>query len=170
MTSLQRFFCEFLWKVFQHFYRWLTSHCSCYLNLLHSQKIRTFSTTIFVVTYKSFAKNHFLSWVDICKYAPQKLKFSMKDLFSKSDQIRRKLRSWSHLLKKSLIENFFFCSVLYYASRKATSQQLFNKYTPRFQPLIIKVISIIIWHGDNRLNNTLKIKVIKYHFQPAKCL
>ena len=36
------------------------------------------------------------------------MKFSIKDLFSKCDQIRRKLRIWSHLLKKSLMENFIF--------------------------------------------------------------
>ena len=41
-------------------------------------------------------------------YAAQKKKFSIKDFFSKCDQIRRKLRIWSHLLKKSLIENFIF--------------------------------------------------------------
>ena len=39
------------------------------------------------------------------------MKFSIKDFFSKSDQIRRKLRIWSHLLKKSLVENFLFCAV-----------------------------------------------------------
>ena len=38
----------------------------------------------------------------------QKMKFSIKDFFSKCDQIRRKLRIWSHLLKKSLMENSFF--------------------------------------------------------------
>ena len=36
------------------------------------------------------------------------MKFSIKDFFSKCDQIRRKLRIWSHLLKKSLMENFIF--------------------------------------------------------------
>ena len=30
------------------------------------------------------------------------------DIFSKSANIRRKLRIWYHLLKKSLIENFSF--------------------------------------------------------------
>ena len=35
----------------------------------------------------------------------QKMKFSNKDFFSKCDQ---KLRIWSHLLKKSLMENFIF--------------------------------------------------------------
>ena len=42
----------------------------------------------------------------------QKMKFSIKDLFSKCDQIGRKLGIWSHLLKKSLIEEFIFCAVL----------------------------------------------------------
>ena len=42
----------------------------------------------------------------------QKIKFSIKDFFSKCDQIRRKLRLWSHLLKKSLKENFIFCAVV----------------------------------------------------------
>ena len=42
------------------------------------------------------------------------MKFSIKDFFSKHDQIRRFLRIWSHLQKKSLIlsgELHFFCSV-----------------------------------------------------------
>ena len=36
----------------------------------------------------------------------QKMKFSIKDLFSKCDRIRSLLRIWSHLLKKSLMKNF----------------------------------------------------------------
>ena len=39
----------------------------------------------------------------------QKMKFSIKDFFCKCDQIHRKLRIWSHLLKESLMENFSFC-------------------------------------------------------------
>ena len=41
----------------------------------------------------------------------QKMKFSIKDLFSKCDQILSFQRIWSHLLKKSLMENFIFCAV-----------------------------------------------------------
>ena len=40
-----------------------------------------------------------------------KLKLSITDFFSKCDQVRKKLRIWSHLLKKSIMENFFFCAV-----------------------------------------------------------
>ena len=43
------------------------------------------------------------------------MKFSIKDFFSKCDQIRSffrsSLRIWSHLLEKSLMENFIFCAV-----------------------------------------------------------
>ena len=42
---------------------------------------------------------------------PQKMKFSMKDCFSKCDQVHRKLCFWSHLLKKYLMDNFSFCAV-----------------------------------------------------------
>ena len=47
---------------------------------------------------------------DTRKTAAQKLKFSIKDFFSKCDQILSLLRIWSHLLKKSLMENFSFCA------------------------------------------------------------
>ena len=41
------------------------------------------------------------------------MKFSIKDFFSKYDQIRGKLRIWSHLLKKSWMENLIFCAVIW---------------------------------------------------------
>ena len=41
-------------------------------------------------------------------YTVQKMKFFIKGFISKCDQIRRKLRIWSYLLKKSLTENFIF--------------------------------------------------------------
>ena len=40
------------------------------------------------------------------------MKFSIKNFFSKCDQIRSSLQIWSHLLKKFLIANFIFCAVL----------------------------------------------------------
>ena len=41
-------------------------------------------------------------------FTAQKIKFSIKDFFSKYDRIRWKLRIWSPLLKKSLTENIVF--------------------------------------------------------------
>ena len=43
----------------------------------------------------------------------QKMKFSIENIFSKDDQIRSFLPIWSHLLKKSLMESFIFCAVLF---------------------------------------------------------
>ena len=40
-----------------------------------------------------------------------KMKFSIKNFYSKCAQIRSKLGIWSHLLKKSLMRNFIFCVV-----------------------------------------------------------
>ena len=45
-------------------------------------------------------------------YTAQKMKFSIKCFFSKCNQISRKLQIWSHLLKKSSMENFIFLAVL----------------------------------------------------------
>ena len=49
-------------------------------------------------------------------HTAQKMKFSIKDFFSKCDQIRRKLLILSHLLKKTLIENVIFCTVSFQAN------------------------------------------------------
>ena len=53
-----------------------------------------------------------LKYIPIIRFSlHKKMKFSIKDFFSKCDQIRRKLWIWSHLLKKSLMKNFIFCAV-----------------------------------------------------------
>ena len=44
-------------------------------------------------------------------HTTQKMKLSIKDFFSNCDLIRRKLWIWSHLLKKSFMENLIFCAV-----------------------------------------------------------
>ena len=45
----------------------------------------------------------------------QKMKFSIKDFFSKCNQIRSFLRIWTHLLKKFLLKNIIFvqCNVIF---------------------------------------------------------
>ena len=56
----------------------------------------------------------------------QKIKFSIKDFFSKCDQIRKKLQFWSHLLKKSLMENVIFCAE-YLNAREQVEEVVSNK-------------------------------------------
>ena len=48
---------------------------------------------------------------------------SIKDFFGKCDQIRSFLRIWSHLLKKSLMENFIFCRVNFILSLENFTNQ-----------------------------------------------
>ena len=76
---------------------------------------------------------------NLCLLHCTKKKFTIKDFFSKCDQIRRKLRIWSHLLKKSLKENLFYCAVLY-----VTKWNKEYYYCQQIQSLIIRILSLLI--------------------------
>ena len=54
------------------------------------------------------------------------MKCSITDFFSKCGQIRRKLHIWSHLLKKSLMQNFFFCAVATLANLPCEASENFQ--------------------------------------------
>ena len=100
-------------------------HLGASFNRFKISQQRKFAKTLssFPIHFKVSRKNHSKFIQSQASYQPQryevakkthwtKLKFSVKDLFSKCDQIRRKLWIWSHLLKKSLMENFIFCAVI----------------------------------------------------------
>ena len=53
--------------------------------------------------YQNMVENTKSFWKRLFTLHCTKMKFSTKDFFSKCDQILRKLRIWSHLLKKSLL-------------------------------------------------------------------
>ena len=59
---------------------------------------------------QNFDSFNFLK-LTLSTYTAQK-KFPIKDFFSKYDQIRKKLRIWSHLLKKFFMGGLVFCAVL----------------------------------------------------------
>ena len=59
------------------------------------------------------------------------MKFSIKDFFSKRDQIRSKLRIWSQLLEKCLMEKFIFCAL--YVQAWISSRVRIRLQTERFQ-------------------------------------
>ena len=72
-----------------------------------------------------------------------KMKFSIKDFFSKCGQIRSFLRIWSHLLNKSLMENFIFCIVTTFFSKTPCYRR--GDLIFRFFPLVwLKMNYIII--------------------------
>ena len=56
---------------------------------------------------------HIVVYLQILKaLTAQQMKSFIEGLLSKCDQICRRLRIRSHLLKKSLMENFIFCAVI----------------------------------------------------------
>ena len=74
--------------------------------------------TMWIISYITYIWYHYVISVKLTLQAPkrtltaQKMKFSIKDLVSKCDQIRNFLRIWSHLLKKPLMETSFFVQCL----------------------------------------------------------
>ena len=68
----------------------------------------------------------------------QKMKFSVKEFFSKCDQIRRKLRIWSHLLKNFLMENFIVCAVKTIKKTHGYNQWSHLTYITQHSPIVNK--------------------------------
>ena len=61
--------------------------------------------------WKRITQNNFHNILDDIANTTQKMKFPIKDFFSKCDQIRSFLRIWAYLLKKFLMENVIFLAV-----------------------------------------------------------
>ena len=70
-----------------------------------------FPQTNWLISYRHIFVIHVFSKSFKTDLTTQKMKFSIKDFFSKCDQIRSFLWIWSHLLKTSYIENFISCTV-----------------------------------------------------------
>ena len=63
-----------------------------------------------VLVFLFLLSRFILNIIVIINFQCTKMKFSIKYIFSKCDQIRKKLRIWLHLLKMYLMENFIFCA------------------------------------------------------------
>ena len=73
----------------------------------------------------------------------QKMKFSIEDFFSKCDQIRSFQRIWSHLLKKSLMENFIFHAVCMSLNAALRILKVINRRRVRYSSVLkSRLISI----------------------------
>ena len=83
-------------------------------------------------------------------FTAQKMKFPTEDFFSKCDQIRSFLRIWSHLLKKSLMENFFCAAIS--STQNMVSLKLLTFY-PKDTRVFCKNLVVILssWHHLRRL-------------------
>ena len=64
------------------------------------------------------------------------MKFPINDFFSKCDEICSFLRIWSHLRKKSLMENFIFCAVM--TSVLVTLRWLKRDWISNFKKVYLK--------------------------------
>ena len=89
-------------------------------NLYMLQKIRWFVTWWIDSSIISLDSN--LTRLSPRRQTAQKMRFSIKDFFSKCDQIPRKLRIWLHLLKNSLMKNLIFCAVTIEVEKKEMDQ------------------------------------------------
>ena len=92
----------------------------------------------------------------VIRATAQKNKFFIEDLFSKCVQIRRKLRIWSHLLKKSSMKNFIFvqCALL---SRffKFIMVHLSNKKD---------LLADVKWKMPGALENSISSEIFLFYF------
>ena len=72
------------------------------------------------------------------------MKFSVKGFFSKCDQIRRELRIWSHLLKKSLMKNFIFvqCCLIVFHDVNNIVETFFEYYQIFIMKLFSKIVNL----------------------------
>ena len=105
--------CSILQKIFlktfkRNFLDRVSYHSSCKVN---ASKIiflaYIFSKNLLQNSYRKKRKRFTNLYLSLHK----KWSFPVKDFFSKCDQIRNFLSIWSHLVKKSLMENFSYCTV-----------------------------------------------------------
>ena len=103
---------------------------------------------IWIKKQHGFSKNHLFSSSQsfsvylLAQINAQKMNFFVKNLFSKCEHIRIKLRIYSHLLNKSLTENFIFCVVNIIGFTTESCKFFFK---PNCQSLVY-FTSINTWH------------------------
>ena len=85
------------------------------------------------------------------------MKFSIKDFFSKCDQIRSFLRIRSHLSKEPLMENFMFCAGKSPKKQICRIRNVENinsiKYRKALETLKTRMLIRIAVITKNRMNN-----------------
>ena len=82
---------------------WVSLQTKCYKK---TERFGIFEKSTIWPIQNSLERNSWSSnWEPV---TARKMKFSTKDFLSKCDQIRSFLRIWSHLQKKSFVENFIF--------------------------------------------------------------
>ena len=100
------------------------------------------------------------------------MKFSITYFFRKCNQIRCFLRIWSHLLKKSILENFIFlCSERFYQHCRVVFRTLLNTndevfltyFVSLFRLIIAKIFSLCKKYREALLKNTFFTRYFKHN-------
>ena len=105
-----------------------------------------------------------------------KIKFSIKDFFSKCDQNRCFLLIWSHLLKKSLMENFIFCAVrVSFKKNKKTKKrhENLNEMSVVDNKLFRKTVKPLLSDkvaGKDKIHLVENNELVKIHLETADVL
>ena len=108
-------------------------------------------------------------WMRVSSTA-HKMKFSIKDFFRKCDQISKKLRIWSHLLKNFLMENFIFCAVFARSKRRIKFIKSWHKSSNKggspkkkihFSKMVFRIMHAVRKHVSNRDKTFLKLSLQK---------
>ena len=82
------------------------------------------------------------------RHCTKKMKFSINYFFSKCDQIRRFLRICSHLLKKSLMENFIFYAVR--SSSTSKYKSIVNRICQHLCSKRFSLSKVYLWSYANK--------------------
>ena len=83
-----------------------------------------------------------------------KNKFSIKNFFSKCDQTCMKLRIWSYFLKKSLMEKFIFCAMLWTTSQNVVHViQIRSELTHQMERITKRILGMHILLVFSKINN-----------------
>ena len=86
------------------------------------------------------------------------MKFSIKDFFSICDEIRSFLRIWSYLMKKSLMEDFVFCSVICICQKYQKQRDIYLK-TVMFR--LLRIFDGLLIYNYNNLQMKKTINLLK---------
>ena len=108
----------------------------------------------------------------ILYYTAQKMHFSIKDFFSKCDQIRREMQIWPYLLKKSLIEKCILCAVLITNYRRITLTPLLQRYTIQYYLIIFNYNSkrLKVYRWLQKKHNISQISTMRKAIQGVKVI
>ena len=99
-----------------------------------------------------------------------KTKFSIKDFYSKCDQMCSFLQIWPHLLKKSLMENFSFCAVTErFKTGSRISAEFHGLFTKKF--FFNTSFEELFARSDQQgfLESAAQMSTLNIHWMAASC-